>query len=114
MTTEVFRRVRRFFRACIQPFGYLAFVLALAVLSASAALLGNEHELGFFSGRLSETIRRYPEVTRRGVQMAWLTWAVLFILAVSPLSPTHWDEVGLGILALAVLWRRTARSRRSM
>jgi hypothetical protein len=109
VTTEVSGRMRGYVSACMRPFGYLAFVLALAALSTAATLLGKEDGLGFFSGRLSDTIRRYPEVTRRGVQIAWLVWAVLFILAVSPLSPTHWDEVGLGALALIVLWRRAVR-----
>jgi hypothetical protein len=107
VTKQIPRRLYSVILACMRPLGYLAFVLALAALSTAATLLGEEHELGYFSGRLSETIRRYPEVTRRGVQMAWLVWAVLFILAVSPISPTHWDEVALGALALAVLWRRT-------
>jgi hypothetical protein len=97
----------------MRPFGYLAFVLALAALSASARLLGEEHELGFFAGRLNKMIRRYPEVTRRGVQMAWVAWAVLFALAASPVSPTHWDEVALGAIALGVLWRRTLVARRA-
>jgi hypothetical protein len=100
------RRARSLLLTCTRPFGYLAFVVALAALSASASLLGHEHELGFFARRLNQTIRRYPEVTRRGVRMAWLAWAVLFALAVSPISPTHWDEVALGALALGVLWRR--------
>jgi hypothetical protein len=113
--TEVLltRRARSLVLACIRPFGYLAFVLALAALSASARLLGEEHELGFFAGRLNEMIRRYPEVTRRGVQMAWAAWAVLFALAASPLSPTHWDEVALGAIALGVLWRRMLVARRA-
>jgi hypothetical protein len=112
---EVFlaRRARSLVLACIRPFGYLAFVLALAALSASARLLGEEHELGFFAGRLSGMIRRYPEVTRRGVQMAWVAWVVLFALAASPLSPTHWDEVAVGAIALGVLWRRTLVARRA-
>jgi hypothetical protein len=103
------RRVRRLLLACTRPFGYLAFVLALAALSASAKLLGEEHELGFFAGRLNEAIRRYPEVTRRGVQMAWLAWLVLLALALSPFDPiaSRWDEVLLGAFALAVLWRQT-------
>jgi hypothetical protein len=93
-------------RFVLQPIGYLAFVLALAALSLAAKVLGDSHELGFFSGRIAERIWRYPEVTRRGVQMAWLVWLVLFVLAVSPLSATHWDEVALAAVALAVFWRR--------
>jgi hypothetical protein len=107
------RRARSLLLACTRPLGYLAFVLALAALAASARLLGEQHELGFFAGRLSGMIRRYPEVTRRGVQMAWVAWAALFVLAVSPISPTHWDEVVLGALALGVLWRRTVGAHRA-
>jgi hypothetical protein len=107
------RRVRAICLVCIRPFGYLAFVVALAALSASAKLLGDEQELGFFAGRLNEMIRRYPEVTRRGVQMAWVAWAALFLLALSPISPTRWDEVVLAAVALGVLWRRTLGARRA-
>jgi hypothetical protein len=106
------RGARSLALACLRPFGYLAFVLALAALSASARLLGQEHELGFFAGRLSGMIRRYPEVMRRGVQMAWVAWAALLALAVSPMSPTQWDEVALGAIALGVLLRRTLAARR--
>lgn len=104
----VARRARSLLLACTQPFGYLAFVLALAALSASAKLLGEEQELGFFAGRLNHTIRRYPEVTRRGVQMAWLSWFVLLALALSPIDPiaSRWDEVLLVAVAVGVLWRR--------
>jgi hypothetical protein len=93
---------------CLRPFGYLAFVVALWALSAAARLLGDEHELGFFAGRLNRTIWRYPEVTRRGVQVAWLTWLVLFVIAVSPFDPlsTEWDEIVLVALAAGVLWRQ--------
>jgi hypothetical protein len=92
----------------LRPFGYLAFALALAALSATAALLGDEHELGFFAGRLSAAMRRYPEVTRRGVQMAWIVWGALLAIALTPVDPlaTRWDEVVLGAVALAVLWHR--------
>ena len=107
------RRVRSLLLVCTRPFGYLAFVLALAALSASAKLLGEEQELGFFAGRLHEMIRRYPEVTRRGVQMAWVSWFLLLALALSPLDPiaSRWDEVLLVALALGVLWRRTVGAR---
>jgi hypothetical protein len=100
-------------RLLFRPFGYLAFVVAIAALSLTAWLLGDDHELGFFSGRLARTVWRYPEVTRRGVQVAWLTWAGLFCLAVSPVDPltTRWDEVVLGGLALIVAWRRLAVAR---
>jgi hypothetical protein len=101
-------RLRGLVLACMRPFGYLAFVVALAALSASARLLGRDHELGFFAGRLSETIRRYPEVTRPGVQIAWLTWFVLLAVALSPADPiaSRWDEVLLVAIATGVLWRR--------
>jgi hypothetical protein len=60
-------------------------------------------------------ISRYPEVTRPGVQMAWLLWAGLLVLALSPLDPiaSRWDEVVLGALALGVLWWRTVGARRA-
>ena len=95
-------------RAIARPFGYLAFVLALAALSAAAKLLGDRDELGYFTDRLARTIWRYPEVTRRGVQIAWLVWAVAFLVALPPLDPlaTPWDEVVLGAAAMVVLWRR--------
>lgn len=59
---------------------------------------------GVSLGRCGAT-RRLP---RRGVQMAWLVWAVLFGVALSPIDPlaTLWDEVALGTAALIVLWRR--------
>lgn len=107
------RRVWRVPVVCLHAVGYLTFVLAVAMLSASATVLGERHELGYFAGRLAQAIRRYPEVTRHGVQMAWLCWAVLLVLAVSPLSPTHWDEVALVAVAGAVLWRRLLGGRTS-
>jgi hypothetical protein len=101
-------------RLAARPFGYLAFVLALGALSTAAWLLGDRHELGFFSSRLSAALWRYPEVTRPGVQIAWLTWAVLFAIALSPLDPlaTRWDEVALAAGALLVLWHRLVDDRR--
>jgi hypothetical protein len=104
----VIDHISRAFMACLRPFGYLAFVIALAALSLAARLLGEEHALGYFAGRLSETIRRYPEVTRRGVQMAWLTWAVLLTIAISPWDPitSRWDEIVLLALAAGAVWRR--------
>jgi hypothetical protein len=97
-------------RILLRPLGYLAFVVALLALSGAAKLLGERHELGFFSARLARMLWRYPEVTRPGVQMAWLVWAVLFALALSPIDPiaSSWDEVALGALALIVLWHRTS------
>ena len=108
------RRVRGVVFACSRPFGYLFFVLALAALSASAKLLGEEHGLGFFAGRLNAMIRRYPEVTRRGVQMAWLSWLLLVALALSPIDPiaSRWDEALLVAVGLGVLWRRIVGARR--
>jgi hypothetical protein len=95
-------------RLVVLPLGYLAFVCALAALSTAAWLLGDRHELGFFSRRLAQAVWRYPEVTRRGVQMAWLAWAALLVVALSPVDPlsTRWDEVVLVAVALAVVWRR--------
>jgi hypothetical protein len=99
-----------FARLLARPFGYLAFVLALAALSGAARVLGDADELGFFAGRLARMLWRYPEVTRPGVRMAWLVWAVLFGIALSPVDPiaTPWDEVALGAVAVIVLWRRLA------
>jgi hypothetical protein len=105
----------RLLGALLRPLGYLMFALSLLALSAAAKLLGDEHELGYFSSRLARTVWRYPEVTRRGVQMAWLAWAVLFAIALSPLDPlaTPWDEVALGALALAFVWHRLVGGRRA-
>jgi hypothetical protein len=103
------------FRVLLRPVGYLLFVVALAALSGAARLLGDRHELGFFSGRLAGMLWRYPEVTRRGVQMAWLAWAALFALAVSPLDPiaSSWDEVVLAALALLAVWHWFAVGQRA-
>ncbi len=99
-----------FVRLVIRPIGYLAFVAALLALSGAARLLGEADELGFFSDRLATTLWRYPEVTRKGVQVAWLLWALLFAVALSPLDPiaSQWDEIALVALALIALWRRLA------
>ena len=95
-------------RFVARPVGYLAFVLALAALSIAAKALGDRDELGFFTGRLADMIWRYPEVTRRGVQAAWVVWTLAFLIALPPLDPlaTPWDEVVLGAVAMVVLWRR--------
>jgi hypothetical protein len=95
-------------RILVRPFGYLAYVVALAVLSAAARLLGDKDELGFFAERLARMLWRYPEVTRKGIQMAWVLWAVLFAIALSPVDPiaTPWDEAALAATALVVVWRR--------
>jgi len=105
-----------FLRLAVRPFGYLLFVVALSALSGAARLLGTDHELGFFANRLARMLWRYPDVTRRGVQMAWLVWAVLFAVSLSPLDPlaTRWDEVALGALALSVLWHRFGRDARDV
>jgi hypothetical protein len=102
------RKALALLRFSARPFGYLAFVLALASLSLAAKALGDRDELGFFTGRLARMIWRYPEVTRRGVQMAWFVWGVAFAVAASPLDPlaTPWDEVVLGAAAMIGLWRR--------
>jgi len=96
------------------PFGYLVFVVAIAALSLAAWLLGDRHELGFFSGRLAQAVWRYPEVTRRGVQIAWLAWAVMLVIALSPVDPlaTRWDEVVLGAIGFVAAWRRLFGERR--
>jgi hypothetical protein len=95
-------------RFLLRPVGYLSFVLALAALSIAAKALGDRDELGYFTDRLARTIWRYPEVTRRGVQIAWCVWTVAFLVALPPLDPlaTPWDEVVLAAAAMAVLWRR--------
>jgi hypothetical protein len=97
-------------RLLVRPFGYLLFVLALATLSTAAWLLGERHELGFFAGRLSKTMWRYPEITRRGVQMAWVVWAAGFGAAFTDSTP--WDERGLAVVGLVAAWRQFAAARR--
>lgn len=102
-------------RLVVRPFGYLAFIVALSALSAAARILGDRHELGFFSGRLAKLLWRYPEVTRRGVQMAWLAWAAAFVLALSPFDPiaSRWDEAVLAAAALVAIWPRLAAAHRA-
>jgi len=110
------REVSSVVRFLARPFGYIAFVLALAALSFAAKVLGDRDELGYFTGRLAEMIWRYPEVTRRGIQMAWCAWAVAFAVALSPYDPltsTPWDEVALAALAMGVLWRRFVGAHRA-
>jgi hypothetical protein len=111
----VVREFSNILRIVVRPFGYLAFVVALAALSLAAKLLGDRDELGYFTDRLARTIWRYPEITRRGVQMAWLVWAVAFLIALPPLDPlaTPWDEVVLGAAAVAVVWRRIGGGHRA-
>jgi hypothetical protein len=102
-------------RTVVRPFGYLAFVVALASLSIAAKALGDRDELGYFTDRLARTIWRYPEVTRRGVQITWVVWALAFLVALPPLDPlaTPWDEAVLGGAALIFLWRRTVGGHRA-
>ena len=102
-------------RFLLRPVGYLLYVVALAALSGASKLLGDGHELGFFSGRLAGMLWRYPEVNRRGVQMAWLTWATLFVIAISPIDPiaSSWDEVVLAALALIVVGHWVAVGQRA-
>jgi hypothetical protein len=108
MSKPKLKKARQVWLACLRPVGYLAFVVALATLSLASRLLGEEDALGYFSGRLSESIRRYPEVTRRGVLMAWVAWALLLALAVSPWDPiaSRWDEVALLAIAAGAAWKR--------
>lgn len=98
-------------RLVLRPVGCLAFVIALAALSGAAWLLGDRHELGFFSRRLAKAIWRYPELTRRGIQIAWIAWATAFLAAASDTTP--WDEAALAALALLVLFRRVTAGRRA-
>ncbi len=95
-------------RYLARPLGYLAFVVALAALSIAAKTLGERDELGYFTGRLARMIWRYPEVTRRGVQIAWVVWGLAFLVALPPVDPlaTPWDEVVLAVVATVVAWRR--------
>jgi len=108
-------RARALLLACTRPFGYLVFVAAVAALSLASRLLGDDHELGFLCGRLNEMVRRYPEVTRRGVRTAWCVWIAAFAFAISPFDPIagRWDAVVLCALAAGLLWRRVFRARRA-
>jgi hypothetical protein len=109
------RRASEALRFALRPVGYLAFVLALASLSLAAKVLGDRDELGYFTDRLARMLWRYPEVTRRGVQIAWVMWGVAFVIAISPYDPlaTHWDEVVLGAVAMGVIWRRIVAGHRA-
>lgn len=101
-------------RVLARPLGHLAFVLALLALTGAAKLLGEKNQLGVICGRLAQAIWRYPDVTRPGIRLAWLVWAVLLAVAVSPLDPlaTRWDAIALAALGLSVLWRRFFAARR--
>ena|SRR5437764_255729 len=100
----------------LRPFGYLAFVVALGALSSAAWLLGERHELGYFSGRLARMMWAYPELTRRGIQTAWAVWLAGFLVAVSPIDPlsSPLDEIVLAALALIAVWHRLADGRRAL
>ena len=93
----------------------MAFGLALVMLWATSRLLGERHELGYFSARLHEMVGRYPEITRRGAMAAWVCWGVLFAVAVSPFDPitSRWDEVALLALALLASCHRLVAGRRA-
>jgi hypothetical protein len=96
---------------CARPLGYLAFLIAALALSGCARLLGREDPLGRFSGHLSDALDRHPEVTRPGVRVAWILWAVVFALACSPLDPVaRWDELVLAAVALGIVWHRVFAS----
>ena len=99
----------------VRPFGYLAFLLAMAALRAAARLLGERDELGFFASRLAALVWRYPEVMRRSVQTAWVAWAIALAIAISPLDPllTAWDEIALVAVALGALWPRILAASRA-
>ena len=99
----------------VRPFGYLAFLLAVAALRAAARCLGERDELGFFASRLAALVWRYPEVMRRSVRTAWIVWAIALAVAVSPIDPllTAWDEVALLAGALGVGWQRVVGGRRA-
>ena len=102
--SSLLRSIGAAVRFLLRPFGYLAFAIALAALISCARLLGERNELGYFAARLSDTLRRYPEVSRRGVQTAWVAWALLLLAAISPLDPlaTDWDEVVLGAVGALI------------
>jgi hypothetical protein len=116
---RIFARLLRGMRValytCTRPLGYFVFVLALAALSASARLLGRQTRIGLFAASLARISWRYPEVARRGGQVAWFAWLVLFALAVSSLDPihSHWDEVVLAVFALGGAWLQAAIARRA-
>lgn len=101
-------------RVLARPLGHLTFVFALLALTGAAKLLGEKNQLGVICGRLAQSIWRYPDVTRPGIRLAWLLWALLLAVTISPLGPlaTPWDAVALAALGLSVLWRRFFAARR--
>jgi hypothetical protein len=101
-------------RFLLRPVGQIAFLISVLALSCCRRLLGEDDELGFFAGRLSGAIWRYPEVLRGGMQIAWIFWAALFATALSPIDPiaSRWDEVVLAPLPALALWHRFAAAHR--
>jgi hypothetical protein len=101
-------------RFLVRPIGHLVFVIALLALTGAAKLLGEKNQLGVICGRLAQAIWRYPDVTRPGIRVAWVLWALLLVVTVSPLGPlaTRWDAVALGAIGLSALWRRFFAARR--
>ena len=102
-------------RVLVRPIGHLIFVIALLALTGAAKLLGEKNQLGIICGRLAQAIWRYPDVTRPGIRLAWLLWALLLLVTVSPLGPlaTRWDAVALGAVGLSALWHRFFAARRN-
>jgi hypothetical protein len=101
-------------RLVARPLGHLAFVVALLALSGAAKLLGEGNQLGVICRRLSDSMWAHPDVTRPGIRIAWIVWAVLLAVALSPLDPlaSRWDAVALVALGLAAVWRRLFASGR--
>ncbi len=95
-------------RAFLRPLGYVTFMGALFAFWSTAWLLGESDELGVFAERFTRMVWHYPEVTRRAVEAAWLMWAVLFAITLSPFDPIRgrWDEVALAAVALLALLRQ--------
>ncbi|HWG09479.1 MAG TPA: hypothetical protein VN672_10795 [Solirubrobacteraceae bacterium] len=102
------RNARAIAQLLLRPFGYLAFTVAVWALAICARLLGREHDLGGFAGRLALAFGRHPELTRQGLRVAWTLWGFALVLACSPLDPlaTWWDEVVLVAIAAGMLWQR--------
>ena len=102
-------------RLVARPLGHLAFVVALLALTGAARLLGESNQLGVICRRLSDSMWAHPDVTRPGIRVAWMIWALLLAVALSPLDPlaaSRWDAVALVALGLAIAWRRLFASRR--
>lgn len=97
-----------------RPLGHLAFVIAVLALSGAAKLLGENSQLGVISRRLSDSMWAHPDVVRPGIRIAWVLWALLLVVALSPLDPhaNRWDAVVLLALGLGAVWRRLFASRR--